>query len=81
LNGRDKNGDTKQLRLLDDGSVIKPVNIFSVKQMSDLDLIRYLQSLDYLLKHNQEDDSSLPDKYKIAYGEAARRGLESSIPF
>lgn len=77
----DKNGDIKQLRLLDDGSVIKPVNIFSVKQMSDLNLVRYLQSLDYLLKHNQEDDPSLPDKYKIAYGEAVRRGLESSIPF
>lgn len=77
----DKEGNTKRLRLLKDGAVVEPVNTFSVKQMNDLDLIRYLQSLEYLLKHNQEDDPALPAKYKIAYDEAARRGLEADIPF
>ena len=77
----DKEGNTKRLRLLKDGSVVEPVNTFSVKRMNDMDLIRYLQSLAYLLKHNQEDDPVLGDKYKIAYDEAVRRGLEPNIPF
>ena len=77
----DKEGNTKRLRLLKDGAVVEPVNTFSVKRMNDLDLIRYLQSLEYLLKHNQEEDPALSDKYKIAYDEAVRRGLESKIPF
>ena len=77
----DKKGNTKRLRILKDGSVIEPVNIFSVKRMHNLDLIRYLQSLAYLLKHNQEDDPALPDKYQIAYDEAVLRGLEPDIPF
>ncbi|WP_457593467.1 hypothetical protein [Hydrogenimonas sp.] len=77
----DKEGNTKRLRLLKDGALVEPVNTFSVKRMNDLDLIRYLQSLEYLLRHNQKDDPALPDKYKIAYDEAARRGLEEKIPF
>lgn len=77
----DKEGNTKRLRLLKDGAAVEPVNTFSVKRMNDLDLIRYLQSLEYLLKHNQEEDPALPEKYKIAYDEAVRRGLESKIPF
>ncbi len=77
----DKDGNAKRLRLLKDGAVVEPVNTFSVKRMNDLDLIRYLQSLEYLLKHNQKDDPALLDKYKIAYDEAVRRGLEPKIPF
>jgi len=77
----DSKGNTKRLRLLRDGTVVEPIRAFSVKRLSDMDLMRYLKSLEHLLNHNRQNDPALPTKYKIAYEEAVRRGLEQKIPF
>lgn len=66
-------GEQEKVRLLDDGEIIKPVNVVSVAELGDYDLTMYLN------KVNKHKDLSEIDyqKYLVAYKEAQKRGLIS----
>lgn len=68
----DKEGVGDKFRLLKTGEIIKPINVISVKQMSDFQLINCLDEL------TKEEDRS---KFIVAYNELVRRGLREPMPF
>lgn len=64
-------GKKENARVLEDGTIIKPVNIVSVNELSDLDLFQYL---DKVTSHKDlsEHDNHL---WQVAHKEAIRRGF------
>jgi hypothetical protein len=75
----DVDGNKEQFRLLEDGTLIKPITITSVTRMDDYELQCYLDDLSKLFK--QEYNESYLKRYEIAYEEAVKRGLRLPIPF
>lgn len=69
----DKKDIKEKFRLLKSGEIIKPVNVISVKEMSDSQLLHALD--DFAIK--KEDRP----KYLITYDELVRRGLKKPMPF
>lgn len=69
----DKKDKTEKFRLLKNGDIIKPVNIISVKEMSDFQLLNCLD--EFAIK--KEDFQ----KHIVAYDELVRRGLKKPLPF
>lgn len=69
------NGQKEQLRLLDDGNLIKPLNIQTVALLQDYDLHVYLE------KTQENQHKSTKDKhiYEVALKEALKRGLVPNI--
>lgn len=72
-------GNKEQFRLLDDGTLIKPITITSVTTMDDYELQCYLDDLSKLFQ--KEYNESYLKRYEIAYEEAVKRGLVLDIPF
>ncbi len=68
-----KKGTKEKFRLLKNGDIIKPVNIISVKEMSDFQLLNCLD--EFAIK--KEDFQ----KHIVAYDELVRRGLKKPLPF
>lgn len=68
-----KNGEEENLRVLEDGSVIKPVNVISLSDMSDYELHIYLREL---ANNKGYSDHDL-NLYYVAHNEAFKRGLVS----
>lgn len=68
-------GRKEQLRLLEDGNLIKPLNIQTVALLQDYDLHVYLE------KTQENQHKSTKDKhiYEVALKEALKRGLVPSI--
>jgi len=69
----DKENIKAKFRLLNNGELIKPINVISVKKMSDSELFYALH--DFSTK--KEDRP----KYLITYDELVRRGLKEPMPF
>lgn len=69
------NGQKESLRLLDDGKLIKPLNIQTVALLQDYDLHVYLD------KTQENQHKSTKDKhiYEVALKEALKRGLVPNI--
>jgi len=65
------NGQKEKLRLLEDGSLIKPLNVQTVALLQDYDLYVYLE------KTQENQHKSTKDKhiYEVALKEALKRGL------
>lgn len=74
----DINSDKEQFRLLDDGTLIKPITITSVAKMDDYELLTYLDDLSKGFQ--KEYNESYLKRYEIAYEEAVKRGLRLPIP-
>lgn len=71
----DKEGNSKHLRLLEDGNLIKPLAIETVAQLQDYDLLTYLD------KVREKQNLSTKNKhiYEVALKEAMKRGLVLDI--
>lgn len=71
----DKDGNSEHLRLLEDGKLIKPLNIQTVSKLQDYDLLVYLD------KTKEKQNLSLKNKhiYTVALQEALKRGLVLDI--
>jgi len=71
----DKDGNSEHLRLLEDGKLIKPLNIQTVSKLQDYDLLVYLD------KTKKKQHLSTKDKhiYTVALQEALKRGLVLDI--
>jgi len=67
--------ETKHYRHLKDGSLIEPVNVVSVCELQDYDLLVYLE------KSQENQHKSVKDKhiYEVAFNEALKRGLIPNI--
>lgn len=67
----DKDGNSEHLRLLEDGKLIKPLNIQTVSMLQNYDLHVYLE------KTREKQHLSTKDKhiYQVALKEANKRGL------
>jgi hypothetical protein len=61
----------EKVRVLEDGTIIKPINVVSVKELSNLDLFQYLDKLSANKNLSKKDY----DLWYIAYKEAMQRGL------
>ncbi|MCK9477489.1 MAG: hypothetical protein M0R46_16350 [Candidatus Muirbacterium halophilum] len=72
-------GNKEQFRLLDDGTLIKPVTTTSVTRMDNYELLCYLD--DVSKGFDKQDSANYLKRYEIAYEEAVRRGLVLDIPF
>ncbi|MCK5109890.1 MAG: hypothetical protein KAQ94_00085 [Arcobacteraceae bacterium] len=66
-----EDGKKEKLRILKDGTIIKPVNVVSVNELSDLDLHKYLDKVT-LHKDLSDKDYHL---WQIAHKEAIKRGF------
>lgn len=66
-------GKKEKARLLEDGTIIKPLNTVSVKELSDYDLFIYLDKL-VTNKNLSTKDNQL---WQVAHDEASARGLKS----
>ena len=75
----DVDGNKEQFRLLDDGTLIKPITIISATRMDNYELLTYLDHLSKGFK--EEYNESYIKRYEIAYEEAVKRGLRLPIPF
>ena len=75
----DDDGNKEQFRLLEDGTLIKPITITSVTRMDDYELQCYLDDLGKLFQ--KEYNESYLKRYEIDYEEAVKRGLRLTIPF
>lgn len=64
-------GKKEKARLLEDGTIIKPLNIVSVAELSNLDLFQYLNKLT-INKNLSDKDNHL---WQVAYNEALKRDL------
>lgn len=66
-----EDGKKQRVRRLEDGTIIKPLNTVSVKELSDYDLVIYLDKL----TSNKELSVKDNHLWKVAYDEATARGL------
>lgn len=64
-------GLKEKARLLNDGTIIKPVNVVSVSELNDLDLFQYLDKLT-TNKNLSDKDNHL---WQVAHNEAMKRNL------
>lgn len=66
-----EDGKKEKARILEDNTIIKPVNVVSVHTLSDYDLTMYLNKLTKNKGFSQHDYNL----YSVAYNEAFKRGL------
>jgi hypothetical protein len=66
-----EDGKKEKARLLEDNTIIKPVNVVSVNTLNDYDLVMYLNKLTKNKRFSQHDDNL----YFVAHSEAVKRGL------
>jgi len=64
-------GNKENARLLEDNTIIKPVNVVSVNELTDYDLAMYLKKLTKNKRLSQHDYNL----YSVANNEAIKRGL------
>jgi len=69
----DKKDKKEKFRLLKSGEIIKPINVISVKELSDFELRSYFDDL--------TTDEKDKIKYVVAYDELVKRGLKKPMPF
>jgi len=72
----EKSGKKEKFRLLKNGDIIKPINVISVASLSDSQLKSYMDDL--LPEYDIKKDST--QKYKIAFAELEKRGLNEEMP-
>lgn len=66
-----KDGGVDTIRILEDGTEIKPVNVVSLSSMSDFHLMQYVNEL----KNNKSYSEHDANLYYVAHKEAYKRGL------
>lgn len=68
-------GRKEKVRVLEDGTIIKPVNVVSVTELSDYDLLMYYDKCTSHKDLSQNDH----DIWKVAFDEVMRRNLLPNI--
>ncbi len=74
-----QNGETENLRWLQNGEIIKPLKSRSIKRLSNYELLQEYQKISKELNENSNKNDFIKARYQLLYKEIVKRNLEAEI--